>query len=98
MSLRVLQRAGRELIVRRHSEFYGTISVGTPAVDYNVILDTGSSDLILATSPCTGCETTTTLYTPSDSSTVTTSTTTFAITYVSPSRARPLARHTRAPF
>ena len=66
------------------SEFYGSVSVGTPSVAYNVILDTGSADLLLATSPCTGCESTTTLYTPADSSTSETSSTAFTITYVSP--------------
>ncbi|KAI0640743.1 acid protease [Trametes meyenii] len=32
------------------SSFYGSIAVGTPAMSYNVILDTGSSDLWLAAS------------------------------------------------
>ncbi|KAI0630626.1 acid protease [Trametes polyzona] len=32
------------------SSFYGSIAVGTPAISYNVILDTGSSDLWLAAS------------------------------------------------
>ncbi|KAI0351375.1 acid protease [Trametes cingulata] len=32
------------------SSFYGSIAVGTPAISYNVILDTGSSDLWIAAS------------------------------------------------
>ncbi|KAK4701712.1 hypothetical protein P7C70_g4515, partial [Phenoliferia sp. Uapishka_3] len=76
------------------SEFYASIAVGTPAVDFNVILDTGSADLILATSPCTGCETTTTLYNPSDSSSATTSSTAFSITYGSGDAAGTLAKDT----
>ncbi|KAL8283138.1 hypothetical protein RQP46_005916 [Phenoliferia psychrophenolica] len=76
------------------SEFYGTISVGTPATDFNVILDTGSSDLLLATSPCTGCLTTTSLYTPSDSSTSVSSSTQFSITYGSGDAAGTLAEDT----
>lgn len=67
---------------RSLSEFYGSISVGTPSTTYSVVLDTGSADLLLATSPCTGCETTTPLYTPSDSSTSVSSSTKFSITYV----------------
>lgn len=46
-----------------------------------VIVDTGSSDLVLATSPCTGCETTTRLYSANASSTATELGTPFSITY-----------------
>jgi hypothetical protein len=36
--------------------YYGTIAVGTPAVAYDVVLDTGSADLWLVDSKCTqGC-------------------------------------------
>ncbi|KAI5481256.1 hypothetical protein MNV49_004876 [Pseudohyphozyma bogoriensis] len=63
------------------SEYYAQITVGTPASDFYVVVDTGSSDLILATSPCEGCESTTPLYTPSNSSTSASSGSTFSITY-----------------
>ncbi|KAF5324959.1 hypothetical protein D9758_017738 [Tetrapyrgos nigripes] len=43
------------------SSFFGTITIGNPPVPYNVILDTGSSDLWIAGSGCTTCGTTPTL-------------------------------------
>ncbi|RPD58766.1 acid protease [Lentinus tigrinus ALCF2SS1-7] len=44
--------SGLNLITNQNadSSFYGSIAVGTPAISYNVILDTGSSDLWLAAS------------------------------------------------
>ncbi|OBZ66794.1 Pepsin A [Grifola frondosa] len=36
------------------SSFYGSIAVGTPAMSFNVILDTGSADLWLASSSASG--------------------------------------------
>ncbi|KDQ50723.1 hypothetical protein JAAARDRAFT_41815 [Jaapia argillacea MUCL 33604] len=50
--------SGTNLLVNQNadSSYYGSLAVGTPPVSYNVILDTGSSDLWLADSSCsTGC-------------------------------------------
>ncbi|KAF5365474.1 hypothetical protein D9758_010807 [Tetrapyrgos nigripes] len=43
------------------SSFFGTITIGNPPVPYNVILDTGSSDLWITGSGCTTCGSTPTL-------------------------------------
>ncbi|KAK4050499.1 ribosomal 40S subunit protein S18B [Microbotryomycetes sp. JL221] len=46
-------------------QYFGTIEVGTPAYRYEVILDTGSADMLLATSPCDhGCRPDTPVYHP----------------------------------
>ncbi|KAI0766648.1 acid protease [Trametes elegans] len=44
--------SGMNLLTNQNadSSFYGSIAVGTPAISYNVILDTGSSDLWIAAS------------------------------------------------
>ncbi|KAG8721838.1 hypothetical protein FRC08_009639 [Ceratobasidium sp. 394] len=63
------------------SSYYGSIAVGTPPVAFNVILDTGSSDLWLASSTCyTGCRGVPT-FDASRSSTFRNLTTPFAIRY-----------------
>ena len=36
--------------------YYGSLAVGTPAVAYNVVLDTGSADFWLAAPDCDGQE------------------------------------------
>ncbi|KAJ3557477.1 hypothetical protein NP233_g11731 [Leucocoprinus birnbaumii] len=49
---------GTNLLVNQggDSSYYGTVAIGTPATSFNVILDTGSSDLWVADSNCTiGC-------------------------------------------
>lgn len=64
------------------SSFYGSIAVGTPAISYDVILDTGSSDLWLAASD--GVSTTSDgipTFDSSASSTFTDLNTTFSISY-----------------
>ncbi|GAA5993315.1 hypothetical protein JCM11641_001454 [Rhodosporidiobolus odoratus] len=63
------------------SEWYGEIDVGTPASGFSVILDTGSSDLILAEPNCNGCASATPGYNPQTSSTSSTSQSSFSITY-----------------
>lgn len=63
--------------------YYGSLAVGTPAVSYDVILDTGSADLWLAgPSFCdsTECDTIAT-FNPSKSSSLKESNTPFSITY-----------------
>ncbi|KAG8214186.1 aspartic peptidase domain-containing protein [Butyriboletus roseoflavus] len=49
--------------------YSGVVSIGTPAQDFNVILDTGSSDLWVATTGCTTCTSGVPLFNPSKSST-----------------------------
>lgn len=86
------------------SSFFGTITVGTPPVPYNVILDTGSSDLWLAGSGCTTCGNTPTLdlstnsksrrQTTPASSTLTNLKSPFSITYGSGAASGTLVRDT----
>ncbi|ORY75028.1 aspartic peptidase domain-containing protein, partial [Leucosporidium creatinivorum] len=68
------------------------ISVGSPPQSFQVIIDTGSADLWLATAPCTGCNTQTTLYDPNSSSTAGRSGRDFTITYGTGSASGTLAR------
>ncbi|KAH6988095.1 aspartic peptidase domain-containing protein [Ilyonectria sp. MPI-CAGE-AT-0026] len=49
-------------------QWYGKVSVGTPAQDFNVIFDTGSTDLVIPKKGCTTCSNYT-LFDPSKSST-----------------------------
>lgn len=51
------------------SSYFGTISVGTPGQNLNVILDTGSADLWVATTECTTCSSQTPTFDISKSST-----------------------------
>ncbi|OAX43168.1 acid protease [Rhizopogon vinicolor AM-OR11-026] len=63
------------------SSYYGTLAIGTPAESFDVILDTGSSDLWVTGSSCgTACGTSATLN-PSSSSTFQNLTTPFSIKY-----------------
>jgi len=62
-----------------NAQFYGPISLGTPAQSFKVIFDTGSSNLWVPSSKCTGC--THTKYDSYKSSTYTANGTDFAIRY-----------------
>jgi len=51
--------SGTNLLTNQNtdSSYFGSLAIGTPPLSYNVILDTGSSDLWVADSNClTGCE------------------------------------------
>ncbi|GAA5858526.1 hypothetical protein JCM1840_001243 [Sporobolomyces johnsonii] len=81
-SAQVVKRAGTvSMTSYQDSEWYGEIDVGTPPVSFQVVLDTGSSDLILAQSGCTGCAPSTPDYDPSSSSTSNASSRPFSVTY-----------------
>ncbi|KAH8986111.1 acid protease [Lactarius akahatsu] len=60
---------GNRLIDDSEQLWYGSITVGTPAVTYTVDFDTGSSDLFLPGSNCDSTCSGHTLYDPSSSST-----------------------------
>ncbi|KAG2066683.1 acid protease [Suillus decipiens] len=51
------------------SSYSGIVSIGTPPQDFNLILDTGSSDLWVATTSCTSCGSDAPGFDPSKSST-----------------------------
>ncbi|KAJ3746966.1 acid protease [Lentinula raphanica] len=76
--------SGQNLIVNQKadSSFFGSLAVGTPPVAYDVILDTGSADLWLASSDCadSACDGVPT-FKASDSSTFQNKSTEFSITY-----------------
>ncbi|KAJ6518768.1 aspartic peptidase A1 [Mycena sanguinolenta] len=74
---------GTNLLVNQGGDasFYGSLAIGTPAVSYDVILDTGSADLWLAGKSCNqGCSNVPT-FDPSSSSTFTNSSTSFSVQY-----------------
>ncbi|KAJ6625352.1 aspartyl protease [Mycena sp. CBHHK59/15] len=53
------------------SSYFGTVNIGTPPQSFNVILDTGSSDLWVADTLCDTCDRSTPLYNSAKSSTFT---------------------------
>jgi len=74
------------------STYFAPISVGTPSQTFNVILDTGSSDLWVATNQCTSCPPGISTFNPSSSSSVTVSAQSIQINYGSGSVAGTLAQ------
>jgi len=64
----------------QNAQYYGPISVGSPAQNFNVIFDTGSSNLWVPSSTCTNCGSHP-LYDSSKSSTYNKNGSTFAIMY-----------------
>jgi len=79
---RMMHKYGAKSVVKRQTAsqhltdvnvdlgYTGTVSVGTPPISYEITLDTGSSDLWLASSTCTtGCDGVTDLYNTAASST-----------------------------
>jgi len=64
-----------------NTQYYGTIELGTPAVSFIVLFDTGSSNLWVPASNCTNCASSKTKYNPAASSTFQPNGTTFEIQY-----------------
>ncbi|KAK4054929.1 hypothetical protein OIV83_000853 [Microbotryomycetes sp. JL201] len=75
------RQAKLDLTNYQDAQFYATVTIGTPGQDFNLIMDTGSSDLILAIEGCRGCQRTTPGLTESASSTLEISRNDFQITY-----------------
>ncbi|KAM0793341.1 hypothetical protein ACM66B_000796 [Microbotryomycetes sp. NB124-2] len=65
---RDLEKRAQSLLIgdlHQDIQYFGSVDVGTPGYRYEVILDTGSADMLLATTPCEhGCRPDTPVYHP----------------------------------
>jgi len=70
-----------QLTSYKQAQYYGTIQIGTPAKDFVVLFDTGSSNLWVPASNCTNCATGHSQYNPMSSTTFQPNGTAFSIEY-----------------
>jgi len=70
-----------ELTSYKQAQYYGTIQLGTPAKDFVVLFDTGSSNLWVPASNCTNCASGHAQFDPQASSTFQPNGTAFSIRY-----------------
>jgi len=76
------------------TSYFAQVEVGTPAQKFNLVLDTGSSDLWFATSGCAGCSTSTPVLDPVKSTTLQLGTQRVPLSYGSGNAEGVLARDT----
>merc|ERR1719433_1966784 len=65
----------------QNAQYWGQVNIGTPAKTFQVLFDTGSSNLWVPASNCTNCASGKTKYNPADSSTYKANGTEFKIQY-----------------